>query len=265
MLADHYDGFLFDLDGTIYRGDEPTLGAPETIERLREMGKGLAFMTNNSSRTPEDVAAHLNSIGLAVSAAEVVNSAEPTSDLVRERHVRRAFVIGEGGLRSALIGAGIDVLEGEPDEADVVIVGLDTSVDYARLRTATVLLQRGARLVASNADASFPAAQGWNWPGAGAILAAIETATGEKAEVVGKPHRPIFEASHAVAGGGKPLVVGDRLDTDIEGARRLRWDSALVLTGISRREDLRGAGFSPTYVIDDLRSLVDGLEQGRRG
>jgi phosphoglycolate/pyridoxal phosphate phosphatase family enzyme len=265
MIADRYDAFLFDLDGTIYRGDEPTPGAAETLERLRGMGKGLAFMTNNSSRSPEDIVEHLASIGVAVLADEVVSSAGPTADLLREHDVRRAFVIGEGGLRAALVEAGIELLDGEPDEGDAVVVGLDRSVDYARLRTAALLLERGARLVASNADGSFPVAGGWNWPGAGAILAAIETTTGETAEVVGKPNPPIFRTSLARAGGGRALVIGDRLDTDIEGARRLGWDSALVLTGVGRREDLRGAGFSPTYVLEDLRSLVEDRDEAHHG
>jgi phosphoglycolate/pyridoxal phosphate phosphatase family enzyme len=265
MIADRYDAFLFDLDGTIYRGDEPTPGAAETVERLRRMGKGLAFMTNNSSRSAEDVAGHLGSIGVTVAADEVVNSAGPTADLLGQHDVRRAFVIGESGLRGALLEAGIELLDGEPEEADAVVVGLDRGVDYAGLRTAALLVERGARLMASNADASFPVAGGWNWPGAGAILAAIETTTGETAEVVGKPNPPIFETSLASAGGGKPLVVGDRLDTDIEGARRLGWDSALVLTGVARREDLRGVGFSPTYVLEDLRALVEDRDEAHQG
>jgi ribonucleotide monophosphatase NagD (HAD superfamily) len=111
--------------------------------------------------------------------------------------------------------------------------------------------------MASNPDASYPAPDGSAWPGAGALLAAIETASGTRGEVIGKPHAPIFEDALRRAGGGRPLVVGDRMDTDIAGARRLRWDSMLVLTGISTRDELQVAGFSPTYVADDLRLLVE--------
>jgi len=110
--------------------------------------------------------------------------------------------------------------------------------------------------VASNADPSFPAPGGESWPGAGALLAAIETTTGKRGEVVGKPEAPLFERALASAGGGLPLVVGDRLDTDIAGASRLGWDSALVLTGTARREDGEVSSWKPTFIVDDLSALV---------
>jgi HAD superfamily hydrolase (TIGR01450 family) len=118
------------------------------------------------------------------------------------------------------------------------------------------LIQHGADLVASNADATYPAADGVTLPGAGAIVAAVETATGARAEVVGKPHAPIFREALRRAAGERPLVVGDRLDSDIEGARRLGWDSALVLTGISTEADVRATGIEPTYVVARLDRLI---------
>jgi glycerol 3-phosphatase-2 len=119
-----------------------------------------------------------------------------------------------------------------------------------------VLVERGVSLVASNADPSFPAPGGESWPGAGALLAAIETTTGTRGEVVGKPEAPLFERALASAGGGRPLVIGDRLDTDIAGASRLGWDSVLVLTGTTRRGDVESSSWKPTFVIDDLADLV---------
>jgi glycerol-1-phosphatase len=135
-------------------------------------------------------------------------------------------------------------------------VGIDPSFAYADLATASWLIQHGAALVASNADATYPAADGVTLPGAGAIVAAVETATAARAEVVGKPHGPIFREALRRAGGERPLVVGDRLDSDIEGARRLGWDSALVLTGISTEADVRATGIEPTYVVPRLDALV---------
>jgi HAD superfamily hydrolase (TIGR01450 family) len=155
-----------------------------------------------------------------------------------------------------LVDAGIRLLDGEPEHVDHVVVGWDRWVDYAKLRTACLLVQRGARLVATNADPSFPAPDGL-WPGAGAILAVITTTTGAEAEVVGKPHAPLYRTALQRAGGRKPLVVGDRIDTDIAGAAALGWDSLLVLTGISSREDLARSEVRPTYVADDLRALLD--------
>ncbi len=138
----------------------------------------------------------------------------------------------------------------------MVVVGWDGGVTYDALRIASVLIEEGAGFVASNADPSFPAADGHAWPGAGAIVAAIETTTGERAEIVGKPYPPLLEAAHRAAGDGRPLLVGDRLDTDIAGAAGLGWDSALVLTGISTREEAAAGLIRPTYVLDDLRDLL---------
>ncbi len=255
MLAERYDAFLFDLDGVLYRGAEATPGAAAALARLRAAGKGLAFVTNNSSRTPEDVADHLSSLGVVASPAEVETSSLVTASLLRERGVATAFVVGETGLTTALREHGIETI-GEPDRADVVVVGWDRSADYAKLRTASLLVQRGASLVATNADASFPAPDGL-WPGAGALLAVIETTTGVSAEVIGKPHAPIFLAALERAGGGRPLVIGDRLDTDIAGAAALGWDSLLVLTGIATSDEAAVATQPPTHVGKDLMVLFD--------
>jgi glycerol-1-phosphatase len=256
MIADRYDAFLFDLDGVLYRGPEPIPGAAAVLARLRELGRGIAFITNNSSRTPGDVSRHLATVGIEASAEEVETSALSTGLVLAERGLRTAYVIGEDGLRSALAGHGIEMADGQPTSVDVVVVGLDRHTTYETLRTASILVERGAALVASNADASFPVEDGLAWPGAGALLAAIETTTGVRAEIVGKPHAPIFRAALARAGGGRPLVVGDRLDTDIIGAQELGWDSMLVLTGISTRDDVRAAPVAPTYLADDLMMLV---------
>ena len=167
------------------------------------------------------------------------------------------MVLGEEGLRTALVAAGLTVVDTSAAKVETVVVGWDRGFDYAELAAASVLIQRGASLVASNADASYPVEDGLVLPGAGAILAAIQTATGARAEVVGKPNAPIFRAALDRAGGGRPLVIGDRLDTDIEGARRLGWDSLLVLTGITGRADLGAATVTPTYVAERLAELVE--------
>jgi HAD superfamily hydrolase (TIGR01457 family) len=256
MLADRYDVFLFDLDGVLYRGNVPVPHAPEALTALRAAGKGIAFVTNNSAATPQTVAERLRSVGVGADPAEVETSAITTAHLLAGRGVRTAFVVGEEGVRSALTERGIRIQD-DPggDGVDVVVVGLDRHADYAKLRRASVLVQRGASLVATNPDGSFPAADGQIWPGAGALLAAIEATTGVTAEVVGKPHAPILLAALERAGGGVPLLVGDRLDTDIAGAAALDWDSLLVMTGITTPEELAGSPIRPSYVGDDLRVL----------
>jgi HAD superfamily hydrolase (TIGR01457 family) len=255
-LAERYDVFLFDLDGVLYRGSEPIPGAAEAIDRLRALGKRVAFVTNNSSRTPEVVAEALSAVGVQAHAEEVETSALATADLLVARGVKVAFVIGEEGVREALGGVGIAIVAADAVSSEAVVVGWDRQADYAKLRTACLLVERGAWLVATNADASYPAPDG-RWPGTGALLAAVETTTGIRAEVVGKPHAPILRSALVKAGGGRPLLIGDRLETDIAGATGLGWDSLLVLTGITRREDLIGSPIAPTFVGADLSALFD--------
>lgn len=255
-VSDGYGCLLLDLDGVLYRGDEPIPGVPEAMAALRARGASVVFITNNSSRTPEQVAAKLEAMGIAAAPSEVVTSALASAELLAERGGGSAFVVGQNGLRSALEAAGIQVVDGEPDRADYVVVGFDAHVDYAKLKRASLLVQRGAVLVATNPDGSFPAADGL-WPGAGALLAVVTTTTGVVAEVVGKPYAPLFETARRRAGGGIPLVVGDRLDTDIAGAAALGWDSLLVLSGVSVREDLDGSDVHPTFVGEDLSALLE--------
>ncbi len=255
MIADRYDAFLLDLDGVLYRGDEPVDGAAAAVEALRQAGKGIAFVTNNASRTPADVVQHLAGVGVVAFVEEVETSALTTAAALRERGLTSAFVIGEAGLRDALTEVGLEIAEAGAS-VQAVVIGWDRSFTWERLREASLAVQAGADLFASNADATYPAPDGTTWPGAGSILAAVEAATGVRATVFGKPNGPILEAALARAGGGHPLVVGDRVETDIEGARRLGWDSALVLTGISTRDDLGPAGISATYVVEDLLALL---------
>ena len=255
MLAERYDCILFDLDGVLYRGEETIPSAPPTMARLRERGIRVVFLTNNSSRTPRQVADKLRVHGIEADPAEVVTSALATAELLSEGG-GRAFVIGMDGVREALAGAGIQIVDGEPETADLVVVGFDGDATYGSLKTASLLVERGARLVATNAAASVPAADGL-WPGAGALLAVITTTTGAEPEIVGKPFAPLFESGLRRGGGGRPLVVGDRLDTDIEGAANLGWDTMLVLTGVSTRAEAEGARARPTVIAEDVSALLE--------
>jgi glycerol 3-phosphatase-2 len=258
--ADRYDAFLLDLDGVLYRGEDPVDRAPETVEALRSMGKAVVFVTNNSWRTPSQVAEKLQGMGIRAHPDDVVTSGQATAAQLRRAlgsNGATAYVLGGPGVRSALADAGIDPVDGEPDRVDVVVVGWDRDLTYDRLRTATVLIGRGARLVATNADASYPAPGGELWPGAGAILAAVEAGSGRSATVVGKPHRPLFDLAVDRAGGRAALVVGDRIETDIVGAANAGLDAALVLTGASTSADLLVADALPTMIVANLRELTD--------
>jgi glycerol-1-phosphatase len=253
-LADRYDAFLFDLDGVLYRAEAPVEHASDAVAELRRRTRRIVFMTNNSSRTPAQVADKLRGVGVAADPDEVVGSALVTADVLRERGVSEAFVIGEDGLLEALSRAGIRSLDVGVRRAQAVVVGWDRGITYDKLRTAALLVQRGALLVATNADPTYPAPDGM-WPGAGSLLAAVVAATGAEPLVVGKPNAPLFEAACRRAGAERPLVIGDRLDTDILGADALGLPSLLVLTGISTRAQAVASSVRPTYLGDDLRAL----------
>ena len=156
MLADPYDAILLDLDGVLYRWPEPIEGAADAVQALRDAGKRIAFVTNNSSRTPGQVVERLASVGVDARPEEIVTSALATATLLAERSVGSAFVVGEEGLLEAIGYAGIRVVDAAADEVDVVVVGFDRGADYTKLKDASVLVVRGASLVASNADPRSP-------------------------------------------------------------------------------------------------------------
>lgn len=252
-LIEPYSAILLDLDGTLYRGDRRIDGAPEAVNRIRASGRFPVFLTNNSSRSRDEIARKLQGMGIEATPDEVVSSAVATARTLAKRGIVTAFGACGRGLVDEMRAAGIDVLEDDPDAAEVVVVGFDPETTYAKLRRACLLVQHGAVLVASNTDVAFPAQDGL-WPGAGALLSVITQTTGVEAEVIGKPQAPLFETALQIAGGGNPLVVGDRIDTDIAGADALGWDSLLVLTGItsSLAKDDR---IRPTWVASDVMGL----------
>ena len=262
-LTDRYEAFLLDLDGVVYLADEPIPGSAEAVRSLLEAGRRVVFLTNNSAPTPDEVAERLSRFGIPLSgsfpAPEIVTSAMATASLLTREAggPRSAFVIGEGGVRAALTGAGIRVADGEPEETDYVVVGWDRSVDFGKLRRAAILVRRGARLVATNADATYPAPGGELWPGTGALLAAVEKATGIRARVVGKPHGPLFEAALDRAGTRNALMIGDRVDTDVAGASDAGLDAALVLSGAASAADLLDGDAIPVAVAGDLAGVLD--------
>lgn len=269
-VFERYDAALCDLDGVVYRGDEVVHGAPEVLDELRSSGCRVVFLTNNSSMTPEEVASKLRARGVEATGDDVVSSAVATAAMLRRDGTAErlgagrgnagaptAFVIGRAGIREALRDVGVRIVVGTPDQADLVVIGWDPDADYGALRTAGLLVQRGARLIGTNPDGSYPAPEGL-WPGAGALLAAVVATTGATPTVVGKPATAMFEAAGEMTGARHPLVVGDRLDTDVAGAAAMGWDSMLVLTGAATRRDLLRSGPLPTYVGASILALSGG-------
>jgi HAD superfamily hydrolase (TIGR01457 family) len=264
ILAERYAAVLVDLDGVMYRGSEAVPGSAAVVDKVRALGTPLLFLTNNSSRTPEAVAAKLEGMGVPASPGEILTSAVATAVMLENEGVggQTAFVVGEEGIKKALARAGVSIRQGEPGSVDLVVVGIDRSADYAKLRTASLLVERGARLIATNGDGSYPAPDGL-WPGAGALLAAIVATTGASPLIVGKPSRPLFEAAQKMTGAQAPLVVGDRLDTDIAGAAAMGWDSLLVWTGAAQPSELVRTTHLPTYVGSDISMLLQDAWPGR--
>lgn len=251
-VVDRYAGVVFDLDGVVHRAGEPLPGAAESVTALRERGVSLVFASNNSSATPEAVAALLSDLGVPATAADVVTSAQAAADLLDPG--TRCLVIGEEGLRTALADRGC-VETGDWRAAEAVVVGWDRSVTWDDLRRATLALHHGARFIGTNGDRSYPSPEG-PWPGNGAVLAALTAASQHAPEIAGKPHAPLLERAAARLPAGRLLMVGDRHETDVAGAAALGWDTALVLTGVTGPDELAGLDPPPTYVLGELADLL---------
>lgn len=242
--------YIFDLDGTLYRGREPLPHAPEVLAQLRRRGAEIRFLTNNSSQHRELLLLKLYDAGIRAETREVWSSAMGAARLLPELGISSAFVVGETGLRATLEEAGIQ-LDG-PD-AECVVAGICRQFDYDWLDRALQRLLGGARFVATNRDATYPLEKGRVEPGAGAIVAAIEAASGLQPIVVGKPETYLIELICREAGipPAETLVVGDRYDTDIVAGLRAGCQTFQVLTGVSA-EAPAGQRSGP-----DLRGLLD--------
>lgn len=262
-LLQRYDVVILDLDGCVWVGDQAVPGSPEAIAALRAAGKRVAFATNNSWHPGEDQVAKLWRLGIQASLADVVTVGGAVQHLLAEtRQGRTAFVIGTASLRRHVADAGLKVLNGTDlaTRADVVIVGGTEDLDYDDLRTATLAARRGGDLLATGRDPTLPM-PGGDWPGTGALLAAVETASGVTAEIVGKPRPQLFLTAldRLAVDGGAAIAVGDRVDADIAAADAAGIDAALVLSGAMTAEQAAEAdGPAPIEVAADLRALVLG-------
>lgn len=238
-----------DLDGVLYRGEEAVPGAGEALRRMAGAGHALVFCTNNSWNPPSDAAEKIRRVtGFTASTEMVITSAMAAATLVREGPV---LVVGGAGIVAALTAGGFEVTS-EAKGAATVVVGLDLEISYDRLAEATLAIRAGAGFIATNLDSTFPVAAGL-YPGAGSLVAALEVATGMKAEPAGKPHEAMRRLIRARAAGRPVTVVGDREDTDLAMAYAEGWDSVLVLTGVMKQTSDTGAGL----VLDSIAELPD--------
>jgi glycerol 3-phosphatase-2 len=258
-LADRFDGFLIDLDGVVWIGREPVPGSAATLQDLLAAGKHLVFVTNNPGKHPAAYAERLQEMGVEVGAGRIVTAGTVVARLAGEAAGAGggAFVIGGPALKEMVAATGARVLEGKAaEEAGVVVVSGHRGFDYAELLTAKRALDRGASLFATSHDSTMPY-PGGELPGTGSILAAVETASGRRAEIAGKPERHLFEMAKEAVGIGGPLaMVGDRLSSDVAGGARAGLETVLVLSGTTTRQQAAAADPAPDFVLDDLAGLL---------
>ncbi|HEV2791596.1 MAG TPA: HAD-IIA family hydrolase [Solirubrobacterales bacterium] len=258
-LADRFDGLLIDLDGVVWTGREPVPGSPQALRALLEAGRRIVFVTNNPGRPPGAYAERLRELGVEVGAEQIVTAGMVAARLAGEAAGAggSAFVIGAAALKEMVAATGARLLEGEEArEADVVVVSGHRGFDYEELLTAKRALDGGAAFFATSHDPTMPY-PGGELPGTGAVLAAVETATGRRAEIAGKPERHLFEmAAAAIGGDGRLAMVGDRISSDIDGGRRAGLETVLVLSGTTSREEAEAASPGPDHVVENLAVLV---------
>jgi glycerol 3-phosphatase-2 len=259
-LLDAYDHVLLDLDGCVWVDQEATPGAADALAALRNGGKSLAFVTNDSRLSPEEYVRKLWSIGLQASLQEIVTVGSAIQHVLAGRRSALAYVIGSAAIFRHVADSGQRVVNGSERafEADVVVVAGHEEFSYAELRTATQAVLNGAEMIATDRDRTFPGAGGPR-PGTGAILAALEYATEHTARSVGKPDPLLFETALDRLGPGRSLMIGDRLDSDLGGAAAAGLDAAIVLTGVSSAEQAANARDpAPVAVAATLYDLVTG-------
>jgi HAD superfamily hydrolase (TIGR01450 family) len=260
-LADRFDGLLIDLDGVVWIGREQVPGSVETLRALLDGGKRIVFVTNNPGRLPEAYAERLRDLGVAVGPEQIVTAGTAVARLAGEAAAAAggggsAFVIGAEPLKQMVAATGARLLEGaEAEEADVVVVSGHKGFDYGELRTAKFALDHGARLFATSHDPTMPF-PGGELPGTGAVLAAVEVASGQQATIAGKPERHLFEIAKEAAGAGRLAMVGDRISSDIDGGRAAGLETVLVLSGTTSREEAEAAQPPPDHVLPDLAGLL---------
>lgn len=259
-LREAYDVAVLDLDGVVYVGPDAVPGAPEALNDAQSQGMHLAFVTNNAARPPAEVGEHLRRLGVDAHDEDVVTSAQAAARLLSQRLEpgSEVFVIGGVGLEDALRERGLEPVTERTEAIAAVVQGYGPEMPWKQVVQGAILVGEDLPWVASNTDMSIPTAHGVG-PGNGALVRLVAEFAGREPEVAGKPMSPLFEETLARVGGQHPLVIGDRLDTDIEGAVTMGWDSLLVLTGVTGLDELVRATprERPTYIGAGLGALAE--------
>lgn len=254
--------FIIDMDGVLWEGDRPMPGLADFFQTLRDRRIKFVLATNNASKTPEQYVSKLAGMGVAVARDEILTSAQAAALYLRQQSANgtKVFAIGEDGVRQALAETGFTLTGLYEVDAQFVVCGMDRGLSWDKLATATLNIRAGARFIGTNPDATFPTERGITH-GNGAVLAAIQAATGVAPIIIGKPEPIMYQLAMTRLGvaPAETAALGDRLETDILGAVRARIRSVFVLSGVSSREQLAGLDYQPTWVMPDIREVTKAL------
>jgi 4-nitrophenyl phosphatase len=260
MIPSNIKALILDMDGVIWKGGAPIGDLPSIFKRIRGRGLKFVFATNNGTRTPEEYEQKLARLGVEIDASQVVTSALGVAFMLAQKHPRgtKVFMIGEDGIRAALDENGFEIIGVEKaSEAEAVVMGIDRGVNFQKIVEATLLVRAGIPFYTTNTDRTFPTPRG-EIPGSGAWLSVITTATGVEPIVAGKPFPYLMELSLERLGTGKEetLVIGDRLETDIAAGQTIGCPTALVLSGVSTKEQAELWKPAPNIIAGSLSELV---------
>lgn len=269
------NALIIDMDGVLWHGNQPIAGLTDFFQTLREFNIRFILATNNASSTPQQYVKKLDSMGVKVDLDEVMTSAMATAMYLAEHmdpKQTRIFLIGEDGAEQALLEQGFTLtglyeLNGESTKgADVVVSGKDHMINWDKLATATLNIRAGAKFIGTNGDTTLPTERGLTH-GNGAILAALEAATGVKPLIIGKPEPIMYRQAMAKLGSSlnETVAIGDKLETDILGAIRTGIRSLMVMTGVSTEADLKASDYQPTWVMSDISAVTQALKTLKSG
>lgn len=250
-----YDGFLLDLDGTVYRGKEKIPEAVEFVKELKKREHPYLFVTNNSTRTKETVAGQLNSFGIPCTPDNVLTTSMATARYIKnEKEDATVYYIGERGLKQAMEAEGLQYEENDPD---YVAFGMDRQITYEKYAKACLAVRKGAKFVSTNPDAALPTEYGL-FPGNGSLTSVISVSTGVQPVFIGKPEPIIIDQALKKLGTAKErtLIIGDNYDTDIMAGIRADMDTLIVLTGVTSQQNLQTRTVQPTYALRSLSEWV---------
>jgi 4-nitrophenyl phosphatase len=263
MSLTSIQAFIIDMDGVLYEGARPLPGLVEFFDTLRAKKIRFILATNNASLTPEQYISKLAGMGVTITRDEILSSALAAASWMRKRSPSgaRVFAIGEDGVRNALTENGFTLLDLYENHADYVICGMDRKLSWDKLATATINIRAGAKFIGTNPDTTLPTERGTTH-GNGAILAALQAASGVQPIIIGKPEPTMYQIAIDMLGIAHEHIaaIGDRLETDILGAERTGIQSILVLSGISTREDIETSGIHPTWVMRDIADITAQLQ-----